>query len=103
MPNTDVKKISQTQAAEPEVKKPRMYRVMLVNDDFTPMDFVVHVLEQFFNMNRDKATRVMYQVHTEGQGTCGVFTRDIAETKVEQVNRYSRQNEHPLLCTLEVA
>ena len=88
--------------AKPKIKKPPMYKVLLLNDDYTPMEFVVHILEAFFNMNREKATHVMLNVHTKGKGVCGVFTREIAETKVSQVNDYSRQNEHPLLCTMEV-
>lgn len=87
--------------SKPEVKRPPMYKVLLLNDDFTPMEFVVHILEKFFNMDRHKATQVMLAVHTEGQGVCGIFTRDIAETKVTQVNEYSRKHEHPLLSTLE--
>ncbi len=91
------------ETAEPKVKKPRMYKVVLNNDDYTPMEFVVYVLENFFSMDRAKATRVMMQIHTEGKGLCGVFSRDIAETKVNQVNECARQNEHPLLCSLDVA
>jgi ATP-dependent Clp protease adaptor protein ClpS len=89
------------QELKPELKPPRMYKVVLLNDDYTPMDFVVEVLESFFRMNRDEATRVMMNVHVKGAGVCGVFTRDIAETKVEQVNDYSRNNQHPLLCAME--
>lgn len=87
--------------ARPKLKRPPMYKVILLNDDYTPMEFVVHVLEQFFGMNREKATHIMLNVHTKGAGVCGVFTREIAETKVVQVNDYSRQHEHPLLCTME--
>lgn len=87
--------------SKPELKRPPMYKVLLLNDDFTPMEFVVHILEKFFTMERHKATQVMLAVHTEGQGVCGIFTRDIAETKVTQVNEYSRKHQHPLLCTLE--
>ena len=87
--------------SKPELKRPPMYKVLLLNDDFTPMEFVVHILEKFFNMERHKATQVMLAVHTEGQGVCGIYTRDIAETKVSQVNEYSRKHQHPLLCTLE--
>lgn len=87
--------------AKPKLKKPPMFKVIILNDDYTPMDFVVHILEAFFSLNRDKATHVMLNVHTKGKGVCGVYTRDIAETKVAQVNDYSRQNQHPLLCTLE--
>ena len=84
-----------------ELKRPPMYKVVLLNDDYTPMDFVVEVLEGFFGMNREKATTVMLQVHTVGKGICGVYTYDIAETKVAQVNDYARQHEHPLMCQLE--
>jgi len=87
--------------AKPKVKRPPMYKVILLNDDYTPMEFVVHVLERFFGMNREKATHIMLNVHTKGSGVCGVFTREIAETKVVQVNDYSRKHEHPLLCTME--
>jgi len=80
-----------------------MFRVLLLNDDYTPMEFVVQVLETFFAMSRDKATQVMLHVHTRGVGVCGVFTRDIAETKVSQVTDYSRSHQHPLMCTMEEA
>ena len=91
------------QESKPELKRPTMYRVVLLNDDYTPMDFVVEVLEKFFRMNREKATRVMLQVHTQGRGECGIFTRDVAETKVATVNQYARDNHHPLLCDMEPA
>ena len=81
---------------------PSMYKVILLNDDYTPMDFVVDVLRIFFNMNIEKATQIMLKVHTEGKGVCGVFTRDIAETKANQVNDYSKECEQPLLCNIEV-
>ena len=87
--------------ARPKVKKPPMYRVVLLNDDFTPMDFVVDVLENIFGMDRTHAIRIMLEVHTKGKGVCGVYTFEIAETKVAQVNGYSRQHQHPLLCTME--
>ena len=80
-----------------------MYSVLLLNDDYTPMDFVVEVLTLFFAMNVEKATQVMLHVHTRGRGVCGVFTREIAESKVSQVNEHSRLNQHPLLCTMEKA
>ena len=80
-----------------------MYKVVILNDDYTPMEFVVHILENFFKMNREKATRIMLHVHTRGKGVCGVFTRDVAETKVAQVNDYARMNNHPLLCAMEEA
>jgi ATP-dependent Clp protease adaptor protein ClpS len=91
------------QEAKPELKRPPLYKVLLINDDFTPMEFVVQVLETFFRMNREKATQIMLHVHTRGVGVCGVYTRDIAETKVSQVNDYSRSHQHPLLCTMEEA
>jgi len=91
------------QEAPPKLKKPPLYRVVMLNDDYTPMEFVVHVLESFFGMDRTLATRIMLEVHTKGKGVCGVFTHEIAETKVSQVNAYARENQHPLLCTLEQA
>lgn len=91
------------QEQRPRVKRPPMYKVVLLNDDYTPMEFVVVVLEAFFGMNREKATQVMLQVHTQGRGVCGVFPREIAETKVQQVLDFARQNEHPLLCIMEEA
>ena len=89
--------------ARPKLKRPRMYKVILLNDDYTPMEFVVHVLEYFFGLSRDKATQVMLHVHTRGKGVCGVFTYEIAETKVANVNDYSREHQHPLMCTMEEA
>jgi ATP-dependent Clp protease adaptor protein ClpS len=89
------------QEAKPKLKRPPLYKVILLNDDYTPMDFVVEVLESFFQLDREKATQVMLHVHTRGMGICGTFTRDIAETKVALVNDYSRQHQHPLLCTME--
>jgi ATP-dependent Clp protease adaptor protein ClpS len=91
------------QEAPPKVKKPPLYKVIMLNDDYTPMEFVVHVLELFFGMDRPLATRIMLEVHTKGKGVCGVFTHEIAETKVSAVNAYARDNQHPLLCTLEQA
>ena len=87
--------------AKPKLKRPSLYKVVLLNDDYTPMEFVVHVLEHFFYMNREKSTQIMLHIHTKGVGVCGVFTKDIAETKVVQVNDYARANQHPLLCDLE--
>lgn len=87
----------------PEVKKPPLFQVVLLNDDYTPMDFVVDVLEKFFSHDRPNATRVMLEVHMKGKGVCGVFTYEIAETKVAQVTTYARDNQHPLMCTLEEA
>jgi len=87
--------------ATPKLKRPTMYQVLLLNDDFTPMEFVVNVLETVFGMDRQMATRVMLEVHTRGKGICGVFTYEIAETKVAQVTGFARQQQHPLLCTME--
>lgn len=84
-----------------EVKVPRKYKVVLLNDDYTPMDFVVEVLKHFFHLNEEIAVQVMLQVHIQGKGICGVFTRDIAETKVALVNEYARMNQHPLLASME--
>jgi ATP-dependent Clp protease adaptor protein ClpS len=89
--------------ATPKVKKPPLYQVVLLNDDYTPMEFVVDVLQRIFGMDRVKATRVMLEVHTKGKGVCGVYTFEIAETKVAQVTAYARQHQHPLLCTMEEA
>jgi ATP-dependent Clp protease adaptor protein ClpS len=89
--------------AEPQVRQPPLYKVLLLNDDYTPMEFVVDVLERFFRMDRPAATRIMLEVHVRGRGVCGVFTFEIAETKVAQVMGYSRDNQHPLMCTLEEA
>jgi ATP-dependent Clp protease adaptor protein ClpS len=89
------------QPARPKLKQPPLYKVILLNDDYTPMEFVVHVLEAIFNHNREEATRIMLNVHKSGKGICGIFTKDIAETKVTQVNSYARENKHPLLCDME--
>ena len=83
------------------VKPPPLYKVMLLNDDFTPMDFVVTVIQKFFGLDREQATRIMLKVHREGVGVCGVFPRDVAATKVEQVITYARQHQHPLACVME--
>lgn len=91
------------QEARPKLKRPPMFKVVLLNDDFTPMEFVVQILERFFAMGREKATQIMLHVHTRGKGVCGVYTHDIAETKVSQVNEYSRKHQHPLLCAMEEA
>ena len=87
--------------ARPATKKPPLFRVLLLNDDYTPMEFVVEILELIFGMDRPKATRIMLEVHTQGRGVCGVFTYEIAETKVAQVAAFADQHQHPLLCTLE--
>ena len=89
--------------APPELKRPPLFQVVLLNDDYTPMEFVVDVLERFFGMNRPQATRVMLEVHMKGKGVCGVFSYEIAETKVAQVTSYARDAQHPLMCTLEEA
>lgn len=91
------------QESKPQLQRPPLYKVILINDDYTPMEFVVHILESFFGLNRETATRIMLEVHTRGKGVCGIYTHEIAETKVEQVNAYSRENQHPLLCTMEKA
>jgi ATP-dependent Clp protease adaptor protein ClpS len=87
--------------AKPKTKKPAMYKVLMLNDDYTPMEFVVHILERFFSKNRQEATRIMLHVHRRGVGICGVYTYEVAETKVTQVMDFARQNQHPLQCTLE--
>lgn len=91
------------QETRPKLRRPPMYKVLLLNDDYTPMEFVVQLLRDIFGMNHEKATQVMLHVHTRGVGVCGVYTRDIAETKVAQVNQMARDNEHPLKCTMEQA
>lgn len=89
------------EAERTSTKPPPLYKVLLLNDDFTPMEFVVIVLQQFFGMDRERAMRVMLQVHTEGSGVCGVFPKDVAATKVEQVVSFARQHQHPLACVME--
>ncbi len=89
--------------SQPILKRPSRYQVILFNDDYTPMEFVVEILELFFAMDREQATRIMLAVHTDGKATCGIYTRDVAETKASQVNQFSKDNEHPLLCGIEVA
>ena len=84
-----------------KVKPPALYKVLLLNDDYTPMDFVVSVLQKFFSMDREQATQIMLKVHKEGMGVCGVFPRDVAATKVEQVISFARQHQHPLQCVME--
>ncbi|HEY9036910.1 MAG TPA: ATP-dependent Clp protease adapter ClpS [Pseudomonadales bacterium] len=91
-------------ALEPErlgLKEPPLYRVVMINDDFTPMEFVVEVLMMFFHMNDETATQIMLTVHTQGRAVCGIYPRDIAETKATQVNQFARTNEHPLVCEIE--
>ncbi len=91
------------QEAKPKLKRPPLYKVVLINDDYTPMDFVVNILEIIFSKDRETATRIMLEVHTKGKGICGIFTYEIAETKVSQVNSYSQESKHPLLCSMEKA
>lgn len=98
-PNDDL----DVQVSGPRLKRPPLFKVLLLNDDFTPMEFVVEVLREFFGMSEEKATQVMLHVHTRGVGVCGVYSRDVAETKVHQVNDHARTHQHPLLCTLEEA
>jgi len=86
---------------KPQTKRPNLYRVLLLNDDYTPMEFVVHVLERFFNKDRDAATQIMMHVHNNGIGECGVFTYEVAETKVTQVMDFARKHQHPLQCVME--
>lgn len=89
--------------ARPKLKRPPLYKVILLNDDYTPMEFVVLVLERFFQKDKETATRIMLHVHTRGVGVCGVYTKDVAETKVTQVNEFARANQHPLMCDMEEA
>ena len=89
------------EAKRAQIKQPPLYKVLLLNDDFTPMDFVIVVLQRFFGMDREQATRIMLKVHLEGRGVCGVFARDVAATKVDQVTTFARSNQHPLACVME--
>ncbi|WP_251976796.1 ATP-dependent Clp protease adapter ClpS [Salinicola avicenniae] len=91
------------QTSEPKLAPPPMYKVVLYNDDYTPMEFVVEVLQRFFAMDSEKAVQIMLAVHTQGKATCGIFTRDVAETKCHQVNEYARECEHPLMCDVDAA
>ena len=86
---------------KPKLKKPPLYRVIIFNDDYTPMEFVVYVLQTFFGIDRDKATQIMLAIHTHGKGVCGIFTKEVAETKSAQVNNFARENEHPLISEIE--
>ena len=89
------------QEAKPKLQKPQLFKVILLNDDYTPMEFVVVVLERFFHKNREQATQIMLHVHTKGMGVCGVYTREVAETKVQLVMAFATENQHPLQCTME--
>lgn len=86
---------------KPELKRPSMYRVVMLNDDYTPMEFVIEILMAFFSLDQEKATQIMLAVHTQGKGVCGVFTKDVAETKAAMVNQYARDHHHPLLTEVE--
>ncbi len=90
-----------TETVPPEVKRPSLYRVVLINDDYTPMEFVVQMLQKLFGYGREKATRIMLEVHMKGRGVCGVFAFEIAETRAAQVLEYARRHEHPLACVVE--
>ncbi|NCA68495.1 MAG: ATP-dependent Clp protease adapter ClpS [Sphingobacteriia bacterium] len=103
IPSEDRESDLRLKEARPKLRRPPMFKVLLLNDDYTPMEFVVQVLERIFGMGREKATQVMLHVHTRGRGVCGIYTKDIAETKVAQVNDYARGHHHPLLCTMEEA
>ena len=87
--------------SRPKLKKPRMFQAVLLNDDYTPMEFVVELIEQFFYKSRENATQIMLKIHTEGKGVCGVYTEDVAETKAAVVNQYAMDHQHPLLCQIE--
>ncbi|WP_406667553.1 ATP-dependent Clp protease adapter ClpS [Gallaecimonas sp. GXIMD1310] len=101
--STDIQHKEKSKTSDPALKRAPMYKVVLMNDDYTPMDFVVLVLQRFFAMDMEKATQVMLAVHYEGKGVCGVYSADVAETKVAEVNRFARENDHPLLCAMEPA
>lgn len=90
------------QTQKPKLKRPSLYKVVILNDDYTPMEFVIEVLQRFFCFDREDATRIMLKVHHEGKATCGIYSRDVAETKAAQVNQFARDHEHPLLSDIEV-
>jgi ATP-dependent Clp protease adaptor protein ClpS len=100
---TSIEKEKHLEAVRKKATPPPMYKVILNNDDYTPMDFVIEVLVQFFNMDAEKANQLMLTVHYRGKAVCGVYTAEIAETKVMQVNQYARKHQHPLMCTMEQA
>jgi len=101
-PNADNDYGIALQDAKPQLKKPPLFKVILLNDDYTPMDFVIEILMDFFAMSEQQATQVMLQIHTQGVGVCGTYSKDVAETKVYIVNEYSRSYQHPLLCSMEI-
>ena len=92
---------SLVELVEPKLKKPSLYRVILLNDDYTPMEFVIYVLQTFFSYDKEKATQIMLAVHTKGKGVCGIYTKEVAETKSNQINNFAKQNEHPLVSDIE--
>ena len=102
-PNNPGNSTGVIEKVKPKTKKPSMYKVIMLNDDYTPMEFVVHILERFFSKTREEATKIMLHVHQQGVGICGVFSYEIADTKVMQVMDCARQNQHPLQCTIEKA
>ena len=93
--------LSLVELEEPKLKKPSLYRVILLNDDYTPMEFVIYVLQTFFSFDKEKATQIMLAVHTKGKGVCGIYTKEVAETKSNQINNFAKQNEHPLVSDIE--
>ena len=93
--------LSLVELEEPKLKKPSLYRVILLNDDYTPMEFVIYVLQTFFSYDKEKATQIMLAVHTKGKGVCGIYTKEVAETKSNQINNFAKQNEHPLVSDIE--
>ena len=99
--NDDDRQVGVVVKSKPKTKKPSMYKVLLLNDDYTPMEFVVHVHERFFGKGREEATQIMLHVHRRGVGVCGVYTYEVAETKVTQVIDFARRHQHPLQCTME--
>jgi ATP-dependent Clp protease adaptor protein ClpS len=98
---TRIERSTGTQAEAAKTKPPPMFQVVMHNDDFTPMEFVIEVLQKFFGLNRERSTQIMLKVHTEGRGICGIFPRDVAATKVDQVMNYAREHQHPLHCSME--
>ena len=101
--NSDVDQegVAVVQESKSDLAPPPLYQIVMLDDDYTPMEFVVDVLQMFFSMNREKATQIMLTVHTQGKAPCGVFTKDVAETKAAQVVQYARENQHPLMCEVE--
>ena len=93
--------LSLVELEEPKLKKPSLYRVILLNDDYTPMEFVIYVLQTFFSYDKEKATQIMLAVHTKGKGVCGIYAKEVAETKSNQINNFAKQNEHPLVSDIE--